>query len=69
MAKFLEAKHENKLESPGGRGVQNKKPSIGGVWIFSGTAHCSLEYGKGLFAYHRLFWPQVEGILHIYSKL
>jgi len=24
-------------EIPGGRGVQNKKPSVGGVWIFSGT--------------------------------
>ena len=24
----------------GGRGVQNKKPSVGGVWIFSGTTHC-----------------------------
>ena len=23
----------------GGGGVQNKKPSVGGVWIFSGTAH------------------------------
>ena len=22
-----------------GGGVQNKKPSVGGVWIFSGTAH------------------------------
>ena len=22
----------------GGQGVQNKKPSVGGVWIFSGTA-------------------------------
>ena len=21
----------------GGQGVQNKKPSVGGVWIFSGT--------------------------------
>ena len=35
----------------GGWGVQNKKPSVGGVWIFSGTAHlhackqcyCSLD--------------------------
>ena len=28
---------ENKLEFPGrGGGVQNKKPSVGGVWIFSG---------------------------------
>ena len=23
----------------GGGGVQNQKPSMGGVWIFSGTAH------------------------------
>ena len=23
----------------GGGGVQNKKPSVGGVWNFSGTAH------------------------------
>ena len=40
-AKFLEAMYENKLEFPGSRGggVQNKKPSVGGVWIFSGTAH------------------------------
>ena len=22
----------------GGGGVQNKKPSVGGVWIFNGTA-------------------------------
>ena len=30
------------LEFLGGRGVQNKNPSVGGVWIFSGTAHCSV---------------------------
>ena len=36
--KILEAKYETKLEFPVGRGVQNKKPSMGGVWIFSGTA-------------------------------
>ena len=36
-AKILEAKCEAKLEFPGGRGVQNKKSSVGGVWIFSGT--------------------------------
>ena len=33
-AKNLEAKYEAKLEFSGQRGVQNKKPSIGGVWIF-----------------------------------
>ena len=37
-AKLLEATYENKLEFPWGRGVQDKKPSMGGVWIFSGTA-------------------------------
>ena len=36
--KILEAKYEAKLEFPGGKGVQNKKPSVGGVWIFSETA-------------------------------
>ena len=40
-AKYLEAMYENKLEFPGGR-VQHKKPSLGGVWIFSGTAQCFL---------------------------
>ena len=24
--------------------MQNKKPSVGGVWIFSGTAHCDLGH-------------------------
>ena len=28
---------------PGGQGVQNKKPSVGGVWIFSGTAQCKTD--------------------------
>ena len=40
-AKFLEGMYENKVEFPGGRGMQNKKPSVGGVWIFSGTAQSS----------------------------
>ena len=33
--------YENKLEFPGGRGEggAKQKPSVGGVWIFSGTAH------------------------------
>ena len=29
-------------EIPSGWGVKTKKPSVGGVWIFSGTAHCLL---------------------------
>ena len=41
-AKFLEEMYENKLEFPGGRGggAAKQKPSVGGVWIFSGTARC-----------------------------
>ena len=38
-AKILEAMYEDKPEFPGGKGVQNKKLSMGEVWIFSGTAH------------------------------
>ena len=37
-ARFLEAMYENKLEFPGGW-CKTKKPSVGGVWIFSGAAH------------------------------
>ena len=36
--KILETMYaEAKLEFPGGWGRQNKTPSVGGVWIFSGT--------------------------------
>jgi len=28
----------------GGEGIQTKKPSMGGVWIFSRTANCFSEY-------------------------
>ena len=34
MVKIVEAKNEAKLEFPLGSGVQNKKPNVGGVWIF-----------------------------------
>ena len=36
--KILEAKYKAKLEFLGRQGVQNKKPSVEGVWIFSGKA-------------------------------
>ena len=41
-AKFLEQMYENKLEFPGGRVGAKQKPSIGGVRIFSGTAHSTV---------------------------
>jgi len=40
QAKILEANYEAKLEFLERRGEQNKKPSVGGVWIFSGTTQC-----------------------------
>ena len=36
--KILKAKYEAKLHFLGKQGMQNKKPSVGGVWISSGTA-------------------------------
>ena len=37
-AKIFKRKYEAKLEFPGGwGGVQSEKPSMGKVWIFSGT--------------------------------
>ena len=52
--KNLEAKHEAQLEFPGGRGVQNKKPTVGGVWIFSGTAQYTYHFkGIGIHKYSR----------------
>jgi len=38
-AKLLEGQYEAKLEFPGGCGGAKQKPSVGGVWIFSGTTH------------------------------
>ena len=38
-AQFFEQKYDTKMEFPEGWGVQFKKPSTGGVWIFSGTTH------------------------------
>ena len=42
-------------------GVQNKRPSVGGVWIFSGTAHynntcmCSCKLINEVVVRHS--WP------------
>ena len=35
--------YEAKLEFHGGWGVQNQNPSVGEVWIFSGTAHWKFQ--------------------------
>jgi len=36
-AQFFKGKYGTKIEFPEGTGVQDKQPSVGGVWIFSGT--------------------------------
>ena len=38
--------YKNKLEFAGGRGggVQNKKSSVAGVWIFSGAAQLVVDF-------------------------
>ena len=40
-AQLFERKYDTKMEFPEGWGVQFKKPSMGGVWIFSGTTQCT----------------------------
>ena len=57
--KILEAKYEAKLEFPRGRGVQNKKPSMGGVWIFSGTALFCLVFANLYSRNQCVFSPSV----------
>ena len=39
-AQFFERKYDTKMEFLEGWGVQFKKPSVGGVWIFSGPTQC-----------------------------
>ena len=38
-ALVFEGKYDTKVEFPEGLGVQTKKLSVGGLWIFSGTTH------------------------------
>ena len=64
--KIIEVKYEDKLEFPGGRGVQNKKLSMGAVWTISGTAQCTytqwsrfLElFAELLLNYHSSLEPE-----------
>ena len=41
--KTLQSMYEAKLEFSGGWGLQKKKPSARGVWIFSGTAQSKIK--------------------------
>ena len=70
-AKFLEAMYQNKVEFPEGRGVQNKKPSVGGVWTFSGTAQCSRSLRKRtkghILHYDWWIWIHLVGFCFLWS--
>ena len=44
-----------KTENPGRRGVPNEIPSVVGVWIFSGTAHCVNWYEHRKAQENKLF--------------
>ena len=37
--KLLKGKYGAQLEFPEGWGIQTKTPSMGGLWVFSGTTH------------------------------
>ena len=41
-AQVFKQRYDTKMEFPEGWGLQFKKASVGGVWIFSGTTHCTL---------------------------
>ena len=43
------------LENPEGMGGHRKNPFRGGVWIFSGTAHCQLEDEENIMSKTFLF--------------
>ena len=46
-AQFFKGKYSNKMEFPDGVGVQAKKPSVEGVWIFSGTTQKTSKTARG----------------------
>ena len=45
-AQFIKGKYGTKMGFPKGVGVQAKKPSMRGVWIFSGTTHSAKAFLK-----------------------
>ena len=55
-AQVFEQRYNTKMEFLEGWGFQTEKPSVGGVWIFSGTTHCqnygiSLGFSWGIFGH------------------
>ena len=54
------------LENPEGRGVIRQIPSVGGVWIFSGTTQCKLMFF--VFTYQRLKDKKLRGKLKSYES-
>ena len=58
-----------------GGGIQTKTPSVGGVWIFSGTTHCEIKVNscnKNVTIYHGNFICssvlQSNSFLHFFNE-
>jgi len=49
-AQFFKGKYGTKMEFLEGVGVQAKKPSVGRVWIFSGTTQYAVKGAMSRFA-------------------
>ena len=75
-AQFHKGKYGTKMGFPKGVGVQAKKPSLRGVWIFSGTTHSAKAFLKTDFlvclprvfeplapSFGSLLWESFEGFV------
>ena len=47
------------MEFPEGGGGAKQKPSVGGVWIFSGTTHCEPECQSLRLRFDRKSWSLI----------
>ena len=63
-ALFCEGKCDAKLEFPKGWGIQTKKPSVGAVWIFSGTT----QFNSRQEAFEKALHKQYGGIVLFISN-
>jgi len=59
-AQFFKGNYDTKMEFPARWGVQVKKPSMGGVWIFSGTT----QYTTQVWDVSRLKGPVFIFVIH-----
>ena len=66
-AKLFNGKYLPKLKFPEGWGVQSKIPSLGGVWISSGTTQSILLKPHGITPERIIVMGRGKGLLHGYE--